>query len=246
MGRRRETRSAAPRGHHQRLRHRRDLPEVPRAARENAVAEVRAHFGDHANSILLLARYSVDTALKMDSFMRLIDWVFEFRDAAVDLPRPPKIERGSLTLKGTEASIDVGRIAENARDVHRAVQAQARLADTLTVFKDNFGQTEPLRDVDLMMGAAVVKYARERKLKVTHKELALVAVAVGIDLPGDDYRTNWSRWYKRMPKLARMARRVLNDFDDVTPFDDAKFFAPWPLAQRRNEIAGARSRSTRS
>lgn len=231
---------------HQRLRHRRNLPNVPRSARQDAVEEIRRRYGPHANSLLLLARYSADAALKMDSFMRLIDWVFDFRDAAVELPWPPKIERGILTLNGAEASIDVGRIAENARDVHRAVQAQARLADTLTVFKDNFDQTEPLRDVDLMTGAAVVKYARDRKLKVTHKELALIAVAVGIDLPGDDYKTNWSRWYKRMPKLVRMAQRVRNTFVDVTPFDDAKFFAPWPLAQRRNEIAGARSRSTRS
>jgi hypothetical protein len=158
--------------------------------------------------------------------MRLIDWMFEFRDAAADLPWPPDLERGIMSLVGTEATIDVGRLAKNARGVQRAVQAQARLANTLVVLKDNFAQTEPLRDVDIMMGAAVLRYADERRLRVGHRDLADLAVAVGIDLPSDDPRTNSNRWYKRMPKLVHAARRVGNNFENVTPFDEGKFFSP--------------------
>lgn len=216
------------RGPHKVLRHRREATPAPRADRELAVATIRSRFGVHANNLLLLARSAAAAALRMDRLLRLVDWAFAFREAVADLPWPPDIESDRMRIKspGPQEGVDVGQLSALARQVQAIVQAQAKLADCLVMFRSNHDETEPLRDFDIMMGAVALSFAQERRLRLGPRDLADIAVAIGIEISSDDPRSDWSRWQKRMPRLLKASRRVHPSTSAPHEFNDAEFFGP--------------------
>ena len=229
---RRTTTSKRSRGPHKYLRHRRVLPDVPRADREQAVAAIMLRFGDHGAPLLMLARHTAAAAFKMDRALRLIDWLFELRDAIADLPWPPELDEGTTLTVGS-STLDLNALAQTAREGMGLMQALARCSEDFKIFPRMVEQSERLRDLDTLMGASVVRFASEHGIQITHRDLAELAIAIGIDSRGDDYRTSWDRWYKRMPRIRRTASKAGNSLSESTPFDEATFYQPFAVS--RNE-----------